>query len=303
MTAVLSDPSQTNHLLAALGPAEWQQLEPSLEWVALARDSMLYEAGSALRHVYFPASAIVSLVSSMEDGAATEVAVVGNEGVVGVCAFMGGGPALSGAVVQRAGHGWRMSAASIVHHSQRSPDVLRPLLQYTQSLFTHLVQTSACNQHHALEQQVCRWLLLHVDRQEGDELEVTQERIAGMLGVRREGVTGAAIRLQRDGLIRYGRGRIAITDRRGLERRCCECYAVIRQAGERLATAASHGLHQALHSGASPPGSSLLRMRTGPFFLAGEAAGSVAARACSGVSALPAPSAAGAASSAVITRV
>jgi CRP-like cAMP-binding protein len=174
----------------------------------------------------------------MEDGAATEVAVVGNEGVVGVCAFMGGGPALSGAVVQRAGHGWRMSAASIAHHTQRSTDVLQPLLRYTQSLFTHLAQTSACNQHHALEQQVCRWLLLHVDRQAGNELRVTQERIAGMLGVRREGVTSAAVKLQKDGLIRYGRGNIAITDRRGLEERCCECYSVIRQADERLSIAA-----------------------------------------------------------------
>jgi len=200
----------------------------------LQADAMLYQAGSALRHVYFPATAIVSLVSSMQDGTATEVAVVGNEGVVGVCAFMGDGPALSGAVVQRAGHGWRMSAASIARHTLRSPEVLQPLLRYTQSLFTHLVQTSACNQNHPIEQQMCRWLLLHVDRQHDDELTVTQERIAGMLGVRREGVTGAALKLQRDGLIRYARGRIAITDRQGLEDRCCECYAVIRRAGARL---------------------------------------------------------------------
>ncbi len=233
MTLACSDLGQTNHLLAALPLAEWLRLEADLEWVALPRDTMLYVAGSVLRHVHFPASAIVSLVSSMEDGAATEVAVVGNEGVVGVCAFMGGGPALSGAVVQRAGHGWRMSAASIAHHARRSPDVLQPLLRYTQSLFTHLVQTSACNRHHPLEQQMCRWLLLHVDRQAGNELNVTQEHIAGMLGVRREGVTGAAVKLQKDGLIRYVRGRIAITDRRGLEERCCECYAVIRQADER----------------------------------------------------------------------
>ena len=224
----------TNQLLATLSPADWQRLQPDLEWVALARDTMLYEAGATLRHVHFPASAIVSLVSSMEDGAATEVAVVGNEGVVGVCAFMGGGPALSGAVVQNAGHGWRMSAAAIAHHTQQAANVLQPLLRYTQTLFTHLVQTSACNQHHALEQQVCRWLLLHVDRQPGNELDVTQERIAGMLGVRREGVTCAAIKLQKDGLIRYRRGSIAITNRQGLEARCCECYSVIRQAGDRL---------------------------------------------------------------------
>lgn len=234
MNLARSDLGQTNHLLAALQPTEWQRLEADLEWVSLPRDMKLYEAGSVLRHVHFPASAIVSLVSSMEDGAATEVAVVGNEGVVGVCAFMGGGPALSSAVVQRAGHGWRMSAAAIAFHTQRSAQVLQPLLRYTQSLFTHLVQTSACNQHHGLEQQVCRWMLLHLDRQAGNELSVTQERIAGMLGVRREGVTSAAIRLQKDGLIRYSRGRINITDRRGLEARCCECYAVIRQADERL---------------------------------------------------------------------
>ena len=252
MTLASSDLGQTNHLLSALPPADWRRLEPDLEWVALPRDTMLYQAGSALRHVYFPASAIISLVSSMADGAATEVAVVGNEGVVGVCAFMGGAPALSGAVVQRAGHGWRMSAASIAHHTQSSPEVLQPLLRYTQTLFTHLAQTSACNQHHALEQQVCRWLLLHVDRQAGNEMDVTQERIAGMLGVRREGVTGAAVKLQRDGLIRYGRGSIAITNRRGLEQRCCECYEVIRQADARLSGAPRHrpALAPALHAGA-----------------------------------------------------
>jgi CRP-like cAMP-binding protein len=234
MTFASSDLGHTNQLLSAMRPAQWQRLEADLEWVELPRDRMLYQAGSELRHVYFPVSATVSLVSSMEDGAATEVAVVGNEGVVGVCAFMGGGPALSGAVVQRAGHGWRMGAGSIARHAQRSAEVLQPLLRYTQALFTHLAQTSACNQHHALEQQLCRWLLLHVDRQAGCELEVTQERIAGMLGVRREGVTGAALKLQKDGLIRYVRGRIAISDRQGLEARCCECYSVIRQADDRL---------------------------------------------------------------------
>lgn len=239
MSQPCPDPRPTNHLLDTLEPALRRQLEAELEWVALPRDAMLYEAGSALRHVHFPATAIVSLVSTMQDGTATEVAVVGNEGVVGVCAFMGGGPALSGAVVQRAGHGWRIGAASIARHTQHSPEVLQPLLRYTQSLFTHLAQTSACNQNHPLEQQVCRWLLLHVDRQAGDELAVTQERIAGMLGVRREGVTCAALKLQRDGLIRYARGRIVITDREGLEDRCCECYAVIRRASARLSIVAN----------------------------------------------------------------
>ena len=221
---------RSNQLLDTLKPADWRRLESDLEWVALPRDKMLYEAGSSLQYVYFPTTAIVSLVSTMEDGAHTEVAVVGNEGVVGVCAFMGGGPALSSAMVQSAGYGWRMSSASINRHAQQSADVLQRLLRYTQSLFKHLAQTSACNQHHVLEQQMCRWLLLHVDRQASNELEVTQERIAGMLGVRREGVTGAAVKLQRDGLIHYCRGHIAITDRSGLEERCCECYSIISQA-------------------------------------------------------------------------
>ena len=230
----------TNRLLDALPPAERQRLEADLEPVELARGTLLYEAGSPVRHVYFPTSSIVSLVSSLKDGAAAEVAVVGNEGVVGVCAFMGGGLALSGAAVETAGHGWRMSAGAITHHAQRTPEVMQPLLRYAQNLFAHLAQTSCCNRHHALEQQVCRWLLLHVDRQAGNELIATHERIAGMLGVRREGVTGAAMQLQKDGLIRYCRGHITITDRRGLEERCCECYSVIRQADDRLAIATSH---------------------------------------------------------------
>jgi len=224
---------KTNLLLSALEPAERQRLEADLQWVELPRDLMLYQAGCKLRHVHFPASAIVSLVSAVDDGTATEVAVVGNEGVVGVCAFLGGGPALSSAVVQRAGHGWRMSAESIAQHTQRSADVMQIFLRYTQSLFNQLTQTSACNRHHGLEQLLCRWLLLHIDRAAGDELTVTHERIAGMLGVRREGVTEAAIRLQKDGLIRYSRGRIAISNRTGLEKRCCECYAVMRKPDDR----------------------------------------------------------------------
>jgi CRP-like cAMP-binding protein len=237
MTLQTADPSTSNQLLSALPHEDWLRLQADMEWVELPRDKMLYSAGSALTHVYFPTSAIVSLVSSMEDGSATEVAVVGNEGVVGVCAFMGGAPAHSSAVVLRPGHALRMSAARIAFHTQSSGQVLQPMLRYTQSLFTHLVQTSACNRHHALEQQMCRWLLLHVDRQIGNELSVTQERIAAMLGVRREGVTCAAIKLQKDGLISYCRGHIAITDRSGLEQRCCECYAVIRQADVRLSIA------------------------------------------------------------------
>ena len=224
------DSSKGNLLLGALHAEERHLVEADLEWMALPRDQLLYERGSRQRHIYFPVTATVSLVSSMADGTNTEVAVVGNEGVVGVCAFMGGGPALSSAVVQAEGYAWRMSSAAILRHTQRSPAVLTTLLGYTQFLLTHLAQTSACNQHHALEQQMCRWLLLHMDRQPGDELQVTQEHIASMLGVRREGITGAALRLKKDGLIRYHRGRIAITDRKGLEARCCECYAVISLA-------------------------------------------------------------------------
>lgn len=224
----------TNQVLAALPHAEWLDLERDLECVELAPGAMLYESGVVLRHAYFPTTAVVSLVSSMKDGASVEVAVVGNEGVVGVCAYMGGGRALSGAVVQSGGHALRMSARAIAWHASHSDAFMQQLLCYTQALFTHMAQTSACNRHHELDQQLCRWLLLNLDRRHGNEVTVTQERIAGMLGVRREGVTVAAIKLQKAGLIQYGRGRIAILDRSGLERRSCECYSVVRQAYERL---------------------------------------------------------------------
>jgi CRP-like cAMP-binding protein len=223
-----------NQVLATLPAAEWRLLEPHLEWVELTQGAMLYEAGVVLRHVYFPATAIVSLVSSMKDGASAEVAVVGNEGVVGVCAFMGGGRALSGAVVQSAGHALRMTADSIACHAWQSELVMQRLLRYTQALFTHMAQTSACNRHHAVDQKLCRWLLLNLDRRDGNEMIVTQEQIASMLGVRREGVTGSALKLQKAGLIQYHRGRVCVLDRAGLEARSCECYSVVRQAYDRL---------------------------------------------------------------------
>ena len=179
-----------NQVLAELPAAEWRLIEPHLEWVELPLGAMLYEAGVALRHVYFPTTAIVSLVSSMKDGASAEVAVVGNEGVVGVCAFMGGAHALSGAVVQSAGHALRMTAESIECLAWQSESLMEQLLRYTQALFTHMAQTSACNRHHGLDQKLCRWLLLNFDRRDGNEMIVTQEQIASMLGVRREGVTG-----------------------------------------------------------------------------------------------------------------
>jgi CRP-like cAMP-binding protein len=224
----------TNQVLAALPFLEWRRLEPNLDLVDLPAGAMLYESGVVLQHVYFPATAVVSLVSSMQDGTSVEVAVVGSEGIVGVCAFMGGGHALSGAVVQSPGHALRMPARSIAWHANRSEALMQQLLCYTQALFTHMAQTSACNRHHALDQQLCRWLLLNLDRRKGNEIVVTHERIADMLGVRREGVTGAALKLQKAGLIQYRRGRIAILDRAGLEERSCECYAVIRRAHERL---------------------------------------------------------------------
>lgn len=224
----------TNRVLGALPFLEWRRLEPHLELVELPTGAMLYESGVVLQHVYFPATAVVSLVSSMQDGTSVEVAVVGSEGIAGVCAFMGGGLALSGAVVQSPGQALRMSARSIAAHANRSDALMQQLLCYTQALFTHMAQTSACNRHHALDQQLCRWLLLNLDRRKGSEIVVTQERIADMLGVRREGVTGAALKLQKARLIQYRRGRIAILDRVGLEVRSCECYAVVRRAYDRL---------------------------------------------------------------------
>jgi CRP-like cAMP-binding protein len=230
-----------NKVLAALPAAEWQLLEPRLESVMLTQGAKLYEAGVVLRNVYFPTTAIVSLVSSMKDGASTEVAVVGNEGVVGVCAFMGGGCALSGAVVQGEGHAFRMSADVIACHAWQSDTVMQQLLRYTQALFAHMAQTSACNRHHSLDQKLCRWLLLNLDRRDGNEIAVTQEHIAAMLGVRREGVTGSAGKLQKSGLIRCHRGHMYVLDRIGLEARSCECYSVVRQAYDRLwARSATH---------------------------------------------------------------
>ena len=221
-------------MLASLPPEVTDVLASHLEPVELAAGDMLYEAGTVLRHVHFPVTAVVSLVSPLLDGACVEAAVVGSEGVVGVCAFMGGGKALSSAVVQRPGMAWRMGARDIADLARDHEPVMQQLLRYTQALFTHMAQSSACNRHHALGPQLCRWLLQHMDRQDGDEMLITHERIAGMLGVRREGITDAALKLQRTGLIRYRRGRMQVIDRRGLEAHSCECYSVVQQAYERL---------------------------------------------------------------------
>ncbi len=233
MTTALSS-RDSNHLLAALSPADRQQLQPHMEWVALPAGADLYSAGSPLRHVYFPTSAVISLVALMRDGATVEVGVVGNEGVAGACAFLGSREALCSGVVLSAGHGWRVGVRAVSEFARTSPALMQPVLRYLQTLFTQIAQTSACNRHHGIEQQLCRWLLLHGDRQEGSEVKATQESIARMLGIRREGVTVGAGKLQSAGLIRYVRGRISILDHKGLELRSCECYSVLRRAQEQL---------------------------------------------------------------------
>lgn len=239
-----------NQLLSSLPPEIVDTLQTSLETVDLSAGTMLYEAGTILRHVYFPVDTVVSLVSPLLDGTGAEVAVVGHEGVVGVCAFMGGGKALSSAVVQRPGRAWRMRARDIADLARDSEPVMQQLLRYTQALFAHMAQTSACHRHHSLGAQLCRWLLQHLDRQVGDEMQITQERMAGMLGVRREGVTAAAQKLQRAGLIHYSRGRIRVLNRRGLEQRSCECYSVVQSAYEQLRNGSSAWPRRA---GASEP--------------------------------------------------
>jgi CRP-like cAMP-binding protein len=223
-----------NHLLAALPDAEWQRWQPQLEPVELRLGQVLYESGSTLSHVYFPTTAIVSLLYVMESGASAEIAVVGNEGLVGISLFMGGGSTPSRAVVQSAGKGFRLGGPHLKDEFNRAGPVLHLLLRYTQALITQMSQTAVCNRHHSLDQQLCRWLLLSMDRLQGDELVMTQELIANMLGVRREGVTESALKLQRAGLIRYARGHITVLDRAGLESRTCECYAVVKKEYERL---------------------------------------------------------------------
>ena len=195
---------------------------------------VLYESGTTLSHVYFPLTAIVSLLYVMENGASAEIAVVGNEGIVGISLFMGGESTPSRAVVQSAGHGFRLNAQTMKDEFNRAGPVLHLLLRYTQALITQMAQTAVCNRHHTLDQQLCRWLLLSLDRLRGNDLVMTQELIANMLGVRREGVTEAALKLQKVGLIRYARGHISVLDRAGLEQRTCECYAVVKNEYDRL---------------------------------------------------------------------
>jgi CRP-like cAMP-binding protein len=225
---------QHNHLLAALPQSDFEQLKSHLKLVSLSLGEALYESGVTLRHVYFPIDSIVSLLYVMADGASAEIAVVGNEGVVGVSLFMGGETTPSRAVVQSAGYAFRLEGGFLKAEFVRAGAMQHLLLRYTQALLTQMAQTAVCNRHHTLDQQLCRWLLLSLDRLPSNELVMTQELIANMLGVRREGVTEAAGKLQTAGLIQYNRGRITVLDRSGIEARTCECYAVVKRESDRL---------------------------------------------------------------------
>jgi CRP-like cAMP-binding protein len=223
-----------NRLLACLPDPEWQRWREALEWVDMPLGHVLYESGATLSHVYFPATSIVSLLYVMENGASAEIAVVGKEGLVGISLFMGGESTPSRAVVQSAGYGYRLKAQSMKDEFNRAGSVLHLLLRYTQALITQMSQTAVCNRHHSVEQQLCRWLLLTLDRLPRNDLTMTQELIANMLGVRREGVTEAAGRLQGYGYISYRRGHITVLDRKGLEADVCECYQVVKKEFARL---------------------------------------------------------------------
>jgi len=229
----LPDPRQ-NHLLAALPAEERASLSPHLELVTMPLGESVCEPGMPMRHVYFPTTCIVSLLYVMEDGASAEIAVVGNEGIVGISVFMGGETTTSRAVVQSAGHAYRIKGQLLKNAFYHAGPMQRLLLRYTQALLTQMAQTAVCNRHHSVDQQLCRWLLLSLDRLPSNELTMTQELIANMLGVRREGVTEAAGKLQRAGLIHYSRGHIKVLDRPGLEARVCECYGVVKKEFDRL---------------------------------------------------------------------
>ena len=223
-----------NLLLAALCQAEYKRMRPRLELVDMPLGLPVYESGRHLDHVYFPVDCIVSLLYVLENGASAEIAVVGNEGVVGVSIFMGGETTPSRAVVQSAGRAYRLPGEAVKQEFTRGGSMQHLMLRYTQSLITQMAQTAVCNRHHSVDQQLCRWLLLSIDRLAAPELTMTQELIANMLGVRREGVTEAAGRLQKQGVIRYSRGKITVLDRPRLEALSCECYAVVRRESDRL---------------------------------------------------------------------
>jgi CRP-like cAMP-binding protein len=234
ITKTVVGPARQNKLLAALPDAEWERLSPNLKPVFMPLGQSVYESGVQLDHVYFPTTCIVSLLFVMADGASAEIAVVGNEGLVGVALFMGGETTPSRAVVQSEGWAYRLKGQFLKEEFTLGGEMQHLLLRYTQALLTQMAQTAVCNRHHSIDQQLSRWLLLSIDRLESDELKMTQELIANMLGVRREGVTEAAGNLQKAGLIRYSRGHIKVMDREGLEARCCECYGVVKREYDRL---------------------------------------------------------------------
>ena len=234
MAAPLPDSPHQNHLLDALPKDDYLRLSSHAELIQLKLGDVLYEPGIRLRHVYFPTTAIISLLYVMEDGASAEIAVVGNEGILGISLFMGGDTTPSRAIVQSAGHGYRIKADLLKVEFARFGATMHLLLRYTQALITQMAQTAVCNRHHSIDQQLCRWLLLSLDRLPTNELTMTQELIANMLGVRREGVTEAAGKLQKAHLINYHRGHITVLDRAGVEARCCECYQVVKTETDRL---------------------------------------------------------------------
>src|ERR1700731_868897 len=227
------DPQQ-NYLLAALSAPERERLYPHLQLVPMPLGKVLYESGDVLRHVYFPIDSIVSLLYVLADGASAEISVVGNEGLIGIALFMGGETTPSRAILQSAGHAYRLIGQQLKGEFHRNGEMQLLLLRYTQALITQMAQTAVCNRHHSVDQQLCRWLLLSLDRLSSNQLIMTQELIANMLGVRREGVTDAAGKLQKLGVIRYSRGRITVLDRPKLEKLCCECYAVVKKETDRL---------------------------------------------------------------------
>jgi CRP-like cAMP-binding protein len=226
--------AQQNLLLASLSRDVQERLFSGIEWVELPQGKVIYEPGDTVRHVYFPTDAIIAMLCVTESGASAEISVVGNEGVAGLALFMGGGSMSSGAVVQCSGHAYRLQGYRFMDEYNRHGELLQLMLRYTQTLITQMSQTAACNRHHCIEQQLCRWLLLSLDRLPGNELEMTQELIANMLGVRREGITEAAGKLQRQGIIEYYRGHISVIDRLRLEQLSCECYAVVKRETDRL---------------------------------------------------------------------
>jgi CRP-like cAMP-binding protein len=238
VTATLSMPPsydpQQNHLLAAMSAEERERLYPALQLVQMPLGKVLYESGDVLRHVYFPVDSIVSLLYVLADGASAEISVVGNEGLIGIALFMGGETTPSRAIVQSAGYAYRLIGQRLKDEFHRNGQAQLLLLRYTQALITQMAQTAVCNRHHSVDQQLCRWLLLSLDRLSSNQLTMTQELIANMLGVRREGVTEAAGKLHRAGVIRYTRGQITVLDRPKLEELCCECYAVVKKETDRL---------------------------------------------------------------------